>query len=296
METKSEVNVQLEALIRRSISGPIVRPRVQRTVLEVSAAGIDEYVQGFGLDADQSLVATGLRVPAFVTKPANRYVFQLATLRVHQAHPVRIRGIKVGINLGAVQVSTIGDTGVEQSRVVEFPVTTPGWHPPDGGWAFYLMDVPPMQRVPYAPTNGSNFIFRFADTGAALVYETATFPAGDIDPSGRPDFYTTLTAYTPPYGGRPLGRPIIPPFRDTRYPFDDPCSNNALHLDARSNRTIVLYAVIQQTNPSTRVPLALPDSPSPLQTNGLPPEEAFLLNFPTANIWRVFGAILCEEL
>lgn len=295
MET-AESNAFVEALIKRSIHGPFPEPRPSRGVLEIAAAGIDEYVQGFGLDPYLSLTATGLRVPPFVTLPQNRYLFQLATLRVMQARPVRVRGVKVGINLGTVQETTPGEGEPTVSRVVEFPVTTQGWHPPDGGWAFYLMDIPPMNRWPRMSTDSDSFIYRFAETDSALVYESAAFNAGDVNSFGRPDFYTTLTGYVPPFAGLPLGRPIISPMRDIRYPFDNPTSNDALRIDARSNRTIALYASIQQTDPSTRIALKVPATPTNIQSNGIPPEEAFLLNFPDANIWRVYGSILYEEL
>lgn len=53
---------------------------------------------------------------------------------------------------------------------------------------------------------------------------------------------------------------------------------------------IIMYlASVKQTDPLLRIPL-----PPPTYEGGVPPEELFLLNYPTAQLGHISGSIMCE--
>jgi hypothetical protein len=61
-------------------------------------------------------------------------------------------------------------------------------------------------------------------------------------------------------------------------------------------KTVAFFASVKQTNPSGEGGrTVLTGLPSPFTfTEGLPPEEQFLQNFPGAQYWRVGGALVLE--
>ena len=278
--------------------------------LELSTSGIDEFKQLIGGDGEGRITSTGLRVPPAPWSPppvglvhlpqVDRYTMQLVTLRVDTGRRIIIRGLR--------QLATIGINAATPDAtpyIVEMPVTTPNWGFQDGNIAWGLRRVNrPRERARVTDTD--SFRYRFSDTSAtgALVYESATFPPTHLSPAGRPDFYTSLTSYVAPNRGRFYGQALdgqFSTFRDLRFDWKSDEAWDSLHIPVEGPCSVVFYASVRQTNPATRgslaalLPFAMPD--------GMPPEEQFLLNFPTngdtgvgVQYWRVAGGIVYENV
>ena len=258
--------------------------------VELTSIGVDEVNQGLGSDPYGDLSAIGLRVPAVVgASPAARYLAMLAQFRVADGGTARIRGLRHGWSLGFEQLNAIAGT----RRVVEQWVQNPTFQVTGGNISRYLRVMG--FNEPLIPNPGAgpvqpplrSFAFRDSDT-PAMLYETATFPAG------VPIFYTTLLTYTPPNGGMPHGRDLagLGTFYDLKTDWRTPEAWHALDIPIRGPARVVLYASIQQRNPQTAIALVDPNPAT--NPDALPPEEQFLQKFAGATIWRVAGALAVD--
>jgi hypothetical protein len=269
---------------------------------EVVSTGIDESVQGYGGDPFGSNAQMGLRIPAFVpnngSPPLNRYLFLLSTFSLSTGQKARLRGYR---QLATIGLNTAGEE--EQPRYVEQLITSPFWHFPDGDISWHLQDIGPAQRTsaksqsgpvpPDSKFTADNFAFRSTDT-PSLLYETAML----VGP-----YYTDLTSYVPPNGGRPWGTPLFKAGFSTMYDlrtlWETSQAWTALDVPLTGPRTIALYASVKQSTPhfieedisGGRPLLTVPD---PFYPGGLSIEEQFLLNFPEAVYWRVAGSLIVD--
>lgn len=259
----------------------LLRPRRR---VELVSTGIDEALQNLGGDPYGGTTWAGLRVPAFVTVgPTHRYLFQLASLSVGEGINVWVRGFRHGWSMGLAQSGP---------RVIEQWVEQPMFKGPNFNVSWHLRvlgpDEPPLLTPGAGPVQPPLRNFPFQNSsGPGLLYQTATVAAGG--------FYTALSAYTPPYGGRPLGEPLtgeLGTFYDLKTPWRDARAWHALDVRQQGPCRIVFYASVQQGSTQNQHVIT---PPNPFVfTDGLSPEEQFLLNFPTANIWRVAGAMVVE--
>ena len=291
---------------------PVVRqPRVvgqtpheRLTRGESDAQGIDEALQIIGGDPYGRNAGVGLRIPALplvnATPETSRYLFLLSLFTVARGKTARLRGYRQLVKLGKVFQNEEG-----LYRPVEFNVTDPQWHPVGGNISWHLMDLgvwggngipgigPALGPLIPAPIGIDNFAWRMSST-PALLFETATLVGG---------YYVNLTAYTPPNGGRPWGVPLLEggfgSFYDLRTPWTASQAWHSLDVEIVGPKTVGFFASVRQADTSAP-DYALTGSGGPpggasIYGSGLPPEEAFLVNFPTANYWRIGGALVVEE-
>jgi hypothetical protein len=277
-------------LTNGSVAFATTRKRPQR-VFEVASSGIDEFLQGVGGDPYGGSSSVGLRVPTLATLTQfNRYLFLLASFSVAESVKAIIRGYRL--------LETIGkNTGSPSApRYVEQEVTTPMWRLPDGNVSFHLhrLGPPNSQGFPRAPSvsgSGTNlldlrsFVHNFAD-GPALLYGAYTITPGDT-------FYTHLTGYLPPNGGKPWGTPLRAgqqgTFYDLRTPWRTHGAWSSLNIELDGPDTIALFASVRQTGGAVVTPNNLAGTPNSM------PEEQFLAAYgPGVVYWRVGGALMVE--
>lgn len=269
---------------------------VPRRRVELVSQGIDEALQGLGGDPYGGTTSVGLRVPALVTHgPQNRFLFMLCHFRLPEGINGWVRGFRQGWSLGEMLNVTQGPMLQQGPRVVEQWVTTPNFKLNNGNisWHMRLLGpdepygLPPNPGEVFDPATGPQQNLAFRDSeGPALLFNTIA--------SGTP-FYTQMTAYTPPLGGKPPGEPLtgeLDTFYDLKTHWDDAHDWHSLDVRIQGPCRVAFYASVQQSDPATRVPI-LP-VPNPFFDGGLEPEEQFLLNFPLAQIWRVAGAFIVE--
>lgn len=257
--------------------------------IEKWSTGIDEFLQGLGGDPfGGALTSDGLRVPTLPTPPIPagqnlRYLFNLCSFTIPPNCVARIRGYRQLLTIGASVPSE------DSPRFVEQTVVTPNWRFSDGNVSWHIRDIKPKsvakQGAP-GPTDRQSFAFQMSD-GPALLYLAATIPNA---------FYTNLTAYTPPNKGRPWGEIInaeLGTFYSLHTPWEDSGAwRHSLDVPIIGPKTIAFMVSLRQTNPQTRVGLT---PPNPFVfTEGMPPEEQFLQNFPSAIYWRIGGALIYE--
>ncbi len=187
-----------------------------------SATGVDEYLQGIGSDPSRGLSRLGLRVPTLTTPGFEahgtklRYLFQTFAIDIGPGCGLRVTGLRQSAWVGALNATgqptemLLGNFGQDPSR--HLSNGTISWH-------LRVANRGEVRGVK-GPLDAPNFKKRFAETGAALLYETATFNAANLNKWGAPDYYTTLTAYTPPFQGKPWGQPVgnLGTWYDIRYP------------------------------------------------------------------------------
>jgi hypothetical protein len=286
--------------------------------VEIVANGIDESLQLIGGDAFGRLLSVGLRVPFAATNVAakapgikgfpgpiiGRYLFLIATFSISYKQKARIRGYRMGATIGAKQISASGVT----PRVIEREIESPMFKFQDGNISWHLMDVGAPNAQGYnplrtGPNDLDNFIFRWSSS-PALLYETATLPAGD-------PFYVDLTAYKPPWQGRPPGTTLLPQFNtmyDLRTPYRTSQAWNSLDIPLEGPRTVAFFASVRQTNPATRAPYTPPAglTPEEFYSLGISQEEQFILENPPvgggeifpfstgAIYWRVMGSLIVD--
>ena len=270
---------------------PTLSEDVRALRTELHTTGIDEYLQGIGDDPFGSLAADGLRIPAFKNSPKTRYLFQCVTLPVARGMRIRILGRRQLLSMATVQ--TPRDAA---ARVDEFRIKDPSFRLQDANVSWHLMRIRPRgTRAPYRDTNSDNFVYRYATTGSALLYETFTCPPANVNPFGKPDFYTTLTAYTPPNGGRPYGEPLLSTWHNVRNPWNEPHSADWTGIEVDGPCIVVDFASVLQTQNGG---VALTQNVNPNSLNSLgSDEEAFLAEWAGAvKLWRVGSAIQYEVL
>jgi hypothetical protein len=272
--------------------------RVRR--FEIASYGVDETRQLRGTSPFGGSPWLGLRVPTKNTAsltPAGqprgsfRYLFNGASFSVGPGSKARIVGYRQYHEIGFLVTDGSG------VRAITLPVTTPGWAFPDAtvSWHFRLLGNPNASGLPLftpAPQNGQNLIKGWA-TGPALLYQTITLPAGD-------PYYVDLTAYVPPNGGRPFGRPIpnhpqAGTILGLSTDWASPDAWGSLDVEVSGPETVAALISVAQTDTTSYPPL--PFTPAAAGV-GVTPEDAFLANAIAGGShaiqWRVGVALIVE--
>jgi hypothetical protein len=262
---------------------------------EHTTVGIDEQAQLIGADPYGLQAGLGLRVPALALANAapqtSRYLFLLALLEIPKNQVLRLRGIRQLVKLGA-QVGSEGSY-----RAVEQQIEDPSWHPKGANISWHvrslgppgqtgILGLSPTTPPPPATMGVANFAYLMAGS-PALLYQSATLVGG---------YYVNLSAYVPPNGGQPYGKPV-PGLGGyaTRYDLFEPWrASQAWHsfdLPVYGPDTIAVFASVRQANTSvTNYALAAPTIPG-----GQPIEEQFLTNYPTASYWRIGASLVVDS-
>jgi hypothetical protein len=267
---------------------------------EINASGIDESLQGLSSDpfGGTPAVGPGLRVPALIPANGARYLFQLAAVDVDPRNSVHVIGWRQLVTIG---MNVFAEAPAANLLPIELQVTSPQWHFPDGNWSFHLVAEPYFlysNQNPVAP----NFA-PFRTSGAALLYGSAAFSAGNFNPAtGAPYYYPVgMTAYAPPTDIIPTWEEIagLGNVHDLRAPYRVATGWDSLDIVVKGPRRLCLYASVLQTNPATR-PTPLVPSSAPI---GMPPEDAFVSAYSGVAgegtgpiIWRVGGSLILETL
>lgn len=258
---------------------------------EVSTIGIDEGLSNLSSDPFGSSYPawTGLRVPAFVNSPNERYLFLLATRQMGPKERTRLRGWRQLVTIGG---SVNADV---PSRPIELAVTTPTFRFPDGNVSWHLVREPFFDGLPGRPRpkDTAGFAFQTTET-PALLYQDATWSAG-VDPiTNAPPYYMlNMTSYVMPRGLLSQWEPIadLGNVHDLRAPWDSARAWDSLDVEIPERCRVSLYASVLQTNPGS------PARPATLETfPALPPEENFIHDVTNAIYWRVAGSLIFEDI
>jgi hypothetical protein len=256
-----------------------------------------------------------------------RYLFMLSSYMVGPGQHIRLRGIRQLVSIGAFANPAAANNAT--SRVVELNQTTPQFMFPDGNVTWGVRWLASRQfpganatNAGVATVNGgrpsgagpldtSNFSYRFSN-GPALLYDInvgsnvaasqTTFPAAHTNPvTGKPDFYVYTNNYFPPNRGHFFGEGLTPGLAEwysLRYPYNDSSAWHSLDdgIDIVGPGLICGMCSVRQTNPVTRPTIPLPGGTGFVAgANGVPIEEAFPINFPSAMYWRVGMTLLIED-
>jgi hypothetical protein len=275
------------------VSSPV--PCRSRSRVVAATYGFDPDLCGLGSDPSSSLNGAGLRVPTLATtSAATRYLFQCATVRL-TAKPMWLVGLA---QLLTLYVNTAAGTGVPVAPV-EMLVGRAGsgdplYHFTDATVSWHLRLVRAVPRPRPNTLTSESFAWRWAGSSPALVFETATFDAANLDGKGAPDNYVALTGYTPPWNGQPSGVDVagLGTWNSIDYPWDNPAEQSIEPIEVRGPGALVLYASVWQTSPDTRAAVEPPAAyPMPVSC----PEQAFVLGFPQAVYGRVGGKLIVER-
>jgi hypothetical protein len=257
-------------------------------IFEISSTGVDEYLQLLGGDPFGGSSATGLRVPQLPTPDAkSRYLFNGCSFSVGEGGKARILGYRQLVTIGQ---GNVGEGEGAGPRFVEQQVVSPTWRFVDGNvWmGIRRLGGPNAQQLPLgtpSPTNFRSAAHLWADT-PSLLYKEIVSPDA---------YYTNLSSYVPPNGGRPWGTPIEigTDLLDLRTQWRTHGAWGSLGLEVEGPDTVSFFISVRQTNPATRTALSLPENPL---GNGLGVEESFIQNFPNAIYWRVGVSLIVEFL
>jgi hypothetical protein len=237
---------------------------------EVSTYGFDADLQLLSSDPYGGAASLGLAVPATLpTDPAQRYLFLLAQAEFGPNVKGRVVGLRQYLEIG-----TYVDNQGGCSYPLSLEVTSPRWRFIDGNVSWHLTRVDPTLYRNEHPNDAEGL--QFADsTTPALIFQV---PPAD---------------YHGPNGGRPYGTAVDPQlscFYDLRYPWNN---DDAQYLDDEFEGPcrIAFWASVLQTDPNARCTLALPGNVTTLM---IPPEDAFVVNFPNSVYTRVAGSIIFE--
>lgn len=263
-----------------------VRSRFYPGRHEVVPATVDPSAALIGTDPWSQPVATGVLVPStqtasFVPAGANpsqyRYLIQLAREQFASGETgVRLTGIRLYAEL-------TGSVTLESGAVLTFrrEIESPLWHPPDGNISWHVVVIPKTFQVTRNVQNADSLAFRDS-RGPALLYET--FAGPQFAP----------TAYTPPNGGRPWGKPLasvsLGNMHDMRYRWRTGYLEQMLDVPVPLPCDVALYASVRQNDPSTN-PAA--SSLTANQFSALSPEDQFLTAYnATAQYGRIAGSLV----
>ena len=279
-----------------------------RTRQRVSSRGFDPLLGGIGLPGDPSadLLAAGIRIPYAPTSDVyreslvQRYLVQLCTI-----------GIGSGLWLTDLgQLSVLGSEQLSGTTGGDAPTPTNPIFPnviEQTSSAFRFADCHPIRwgvrrvRKPRTAWSGqsalstNSFSWRWTD-GSGLIFETAEFPAANLDYKGTPDNYLALTGYTAPGGGGVFpGEPVggdLGSFDSLDFRYNDPNRRAFEPVWVKPGGQLVFYALVGQSSPSTRAVIQVPDA-FPLPTTGMP-ENAFIGDWPYTIQFAVGGSMTVE--
>lgn len=204
-----------------------------------------------------------------------RYMFQLARAQFNAGQVARLVGMRQYVTIGQ------GVENGEDSTVypIERPIVTPSWRFPDGNISWHLRRFELQPNTNANTHNRSGLSFRNSGT-PALLYTRAPDEMGG---------YASV---------RPPGNVVIPDlgnFHDIRFPWLSDRAWDSLDIEIRGPCSIGLFCSVQQTDPDSRVTLALTTPPAG-GFGCLNPEDAFLLNFPDTVYTRVAGSLIFEDV
>jgi hypothetical protein len=252
---------------------------------EIVPATLDPFAALVGSDPWSAPVATGLLVPTTPTAalaPAgtnpsqSRYLFLLAREQFNSGEQgVRLTGIRQYAELTA----TIEGVGTFQKEI-----TSPLWHPPDGSISWHVVVIPKTTQVTRNVQNADSLQFRDA-YGPCLLFETIAGPQ------------FAPTAYAPPNGGRPWGKPLgsvsLGNMHDLRYRWRTGYLEQMLDIPIPLPCDVAFFASVRQNDPATN-PLA--GGLTAAQIAALGPEDQFLVNFAaSAQYGRIAGSLVFDE-
>jgi hypothetical protein len=264
-----------------------------RRVIEIQTTGVDEYLQGIGGDPWRGTSYVGLRVPTLPTSTLDtRYLMNAAAFSIGSGADARIIGWRQLVTIGFQQgTAASGETG-NNIRPVEMEVTSPVWRFVDGNVSHHLRSMGPPNGqgnpiFPQGPVDQPSFKLGWSLTPAVL-YQTA---------AGALPIYTNLTDYTPPNGGKPFGSPLYNGLNfgslyGLSTQWRTPDAWTSLDIPIKGPDTIAWFISVCQTDPATRTALTPPRAG--FVACGIPPEEAFLQNYPNAIYWRVGVSLIVE--
>jgi hypothetical protein len=265
--------------------GYAIRTRLWSGRHEIVPASLDPFVALLGSDPYGAPVGTGLLVPStptstFVPTGASpsqyRYLFLLAREQFNSGEQgVRLTGIRQYAELTA----TVPDLGTFKKEI-----TSPLWHPPDGSISWHVMVIPKTTMVTRNVQNADSLVFRDA-YGPALLYNT--FAGPQFAP----------TAYTPPNGARPWGKPLasvsLGNMHDLRYRWRTGYLEQMLDIPLPLPCDVAFFASVRQNDPSTN-PAA--SSLTANQFAALGPEDQFLTAYNAyAQYGRIAGSLVFDE-
>ncbi|MHB8563332.1 MAG: hypothetical protein ACYDDA_05170 [Acidiferrobacteraceae bacterium] len=275
-----------------------------RSRFEVATYGFDPDLCGIGSDPNGSLTQAGLRVPKAPSGPAGggagvigaRYLFQCCTVRLPPNRPLWLVGMAELLTMYEDTADGTPPIQPVEKLIGRSGSGDPRYHFVDATVSFHLRHV---RSVPYPLWANQNvltsqsFVWRWSDS-PALVFETATFAAGDLNYNGTPDNYLTLTGYTPPWNGQPPGVDVggFGTFNSIEHPWDNPAAQAIEPIEMSGPGALVLYASVWQTNPGARGAVTWP---AMMPADPQLPEVAFASAFTSAIYGRVGGKLILER-
>lgn len=257
---------------------------------EVVPASLDPYVALISSDPWGSPVGTGLLVPSTPTGslvPAGaspsqyRYQFLLAREQFASGNTgARLTGIRQYAEL----MATVAGTDGAPNTVFRKEITSPLWHPPDGNISWHVMVIAKNRMVTRNVQNADSLKFRDA-FGPCLLFET--FAGPQFAP----------TAYAPPNGGRPWGKPLggvsLGNMHDLRYRWRTGYLEQMLDIPVPLPCDVALFASVRQNDPLTNPCAGILTS---CQLAALGPEDQFLTSFcGSAQYGRIAGSLVFSE-
>lgn len=256
---------------------------------EVSTTGFDPSRQAIGSDPDGSPYNVGIRLPGPPTTGGvpngQRFMIMLAQARFGGNRKARLVGMRQLITIGALINSVPGPPPTGTNYPVEFQIKTPFWSFTDGNVSWHLRRVPIMNIQTNNTNNTDTAQFQYSRT-PAIMFQTG-FVAGDV-----------AAGYTAPFGGRIPGTSLTPElgnFPDIKGNWTSDTSWYSLDIEIEGPCDIALMASVKQTTPASRPVLVPPLPLFPGGSSNITPEDGFLLNFPTAQYFRIAGALAFEE-
>ena len=270
--------------------GYAIRTRLLSGRHEIVPATLDPFVVLIGSDPYGSPVGTGLLVPSTPTgslvtagqSPSqSRYLFLLAREQFNAGEQgVRLTGIRQYAEL----VATVAGTDGAPNTVFSKEITSPLWHPPDGNISWHVMVIPKTWQSTRNVQNADTLMFRDSK-GPALLSETIAGPL------------FAPTAYTPPNGGRPWGKPLgsvsLGNMHDLRYRYRQSQLEQTLDIPVPLPCDVALFVSVRQNDPLTNPCAGIL---TPCQLAALSPEDQFLVSFcGSAQYGRIAGSLVFDE-
>jgi hypothetical protein len=258
-----------------------VRTRFYPGRHEIVPATIDPSVALIGSDPFLGTsVGTGLLVPstptaALVPAGASPSEYRYLCLLAREQFASGETGVRLtGIRQYAELVATVSGVGTFRKEIV-----SPLWHPPDGNISWHVVIIAKNFILTRNVQNADTLMFRDSK-GPALLYET--FAGPQFAP----------TAYVPPNGGRPWGKPLgssLGNMHDMRYRWRTGYLEQMLDIPVPVPCDIAIIASVRQNDPATN-PAA--SGLSANQFAALGPEDQFLTAYPgAAGVGAQYGRI-----
>lgn len=252
----------------------------RRKNFEVWSSGADERLQGVGGDSFDTITASGLRIPTLATPKIKhrRYLFLLCGFQLAE----NVRATITGWRTWQTLIGAVPGGGENPAIKIEKTVDDPAFRLPDGNISYSLrmLNLRLLQNYRFRqaplPVNIQNFSYLMSQT-PALIYGNGTTVAAD-------GFYTTLTNYVPPFGGRVPGEPVFhySSVHDPRAPWMTSNTWGSLDMPVEGPGFYGMFASVRQSAGSTKI----------AQTSGLPSDWAFVAATSGSAIYgRVGGAL-----